>query len=263
MIIVIKLITNFYQYKIVRYKKCDMTINEAKEKINNVKEKLEKMRTLTSCVRLEMFEKGENDIPEIYPGELMSSHFPRESEELQNCWVEIQKIVPPGFSVDSNLIRHLSFNEAHDWMDISNNDIPRELIKINEYRRKLVLIEYIENLHPEVSRISQIVLNGDIDAALKTVYSTLDSKIRVIVKPGISESTVPAIGKAFKEGRLSFPSKEKNDAVRNFLQGVLGYYRGGIIHNPLPPHRNSIDASLPLFCLADETFKLLDICCKK
>jgi len=125
------------------------------------------------------------------------------------------------------------------------------------------LIEYLESLHPEVARISEIVLNGDIDAALKTVYSSLDSRIRAYLKPERSESTVPAIGRAFREGKFVFLQNGNPEDIRSFLQGVLGYYRSNIVHNPLPTHRNSVDASLSLFGIVHETHKLLDVCIKR
>lgn len=241
-----------------------MNIVDAKTKINLVKEKFAEMQRITSFVDAGMFEVGETGMPFLEPGTSMSTEYPEPSEKLNLCWEEIQKNLPSGFSIDGSLIRHLSFNQAHDWLDISKRDISREMVKVEEYEKQLVLIEYLDNLHPEVSRISEIVLSGDIDAALKTVFATLDARIRTFL--GIrrpAESTVPAIGKAFNNGHLIAPQPENNDSARNFLQGVVGYYRNNILHNPLPDSRNRIDASLSLFALAHEAFRLFDSCSKQ
>ena len=141
-------------------------------------------------------------------------------------------------------------------------DIPRELTRVEEYKKQIFLIEYLDSLHPEVSRVTEIVLSGDLDAALKTIFATLDSKIRVYVGAKPNEATVSMIGKAFKVGKLVAPQQESKDGARNFLQGVIGYYRNAIIHNPLPTSRNRLDASLSLFTLAHETFRLFDECSK-
>jgi len=207
-----------------------------------------------------MFEDDETGGPFLEPGIGMQDAYPKENAVMHACWEEIQKNVPPGFSINSNLIRHLSFNEAHDWFDITKRDIPRELTRVEEYKKQIFLIEYLEGLHPEVSRVTEIVLNGDLDAALKVVYSGLDSKIRSLLGVSSGESTVPCIGKAFREGRLIPPHFGKLEGVRNFMMGVLGYYRHWIVHNQLSQHRNRLEASLSLFALAHETFRLLDTC---
>ena len=118
----------------------------------------------------------------------------------------------------------------------------------------------MDSLHPEVKRVASIVLDGDIDAALKTVYASMDSRARSIVGAKGSESTVSLIGKAFNDRTLVPPNAQHKDSARNFLQGVLGYYRSSIVHNPTPSHRNTVDASLSLFGLAHEAFLLLDRC---
>ena len=128
------------------------------------------------------------------------------------------------------------------------------------HKNKLVLIEYLNELHPEVSRVAETVLNGDIDMALKGVFANLDSKIRSVLRVSGGESTAPMIGKAFKDGLFIPPRPENLEGVRNFLMGVVGYYRHVIVHNPLPPHRNRIESSLSLFALAHEAFVLIDVC---
>lgn len=120
----------------------------------------------------------------------------------------------------------------------------------------------MDSLHPEVSRVTEIVLSGDLDAALKTIFATLDSKIRVHIEAKPTEATVSMIGKAFKNAKLISPQEESTDSARNFLQGVIGYYRNTILHNPLPTSRNRLDASLSLFTLAHEAFRLFDSCSK-
>lgn len=240
-----------------------MNIIEAKNKISLVKDKLREMQKIAYVDSCE-FEPDPATGYQHYDGsESMTEIHPDLSAQLQVCWEDLQKIVPAGFSIDGNLIRHLSFNQSRDWYDIAKFDVPREMFKIEEYEKQLTLIEYLETLRPEVSRITEIVLNGDIDAALKTVYSSLDVKIRDLIKAQPNESTVPMIGKAFKEGFLNAPHQEHTDCVRNFLQGVVGYYRANIIHQDLPPQRNSVNSSLSLFCLAHETFWLLDACAKQ
>ena len=239
-----------------------MNIIEAKNKIDFVKEKLLEMQRVSSFIKEGMFEDDpETGSPFLEAGIGMNDAYPKENEAMHSCWEEIKRNAPSGFSFDSNLIRHISFNEAHDWLDITKRDIPRELIKVEEYKKQLYLIEYLDGLHPEVSRVTEIALSGDLDAALKVVYSSLDSKVRAYIEAKPGEMTVPMIGKAFKEGKLVSP-QENYDSVRNFLQGVLGYYRGYILHNTLPTNRNRIDASLSLFALAHETFKLFDLCSK-
>lgn len=239
-----------------------MNIIEAKTKIDFVKNKLIEMQKVSSIIQEGMFEDDpETGGPFLEPGSAMHEEYPNENTKMHALWDEVKKNVPPGFSVDSNLIRHLSFNEAHDWLDVTSRDIPRELTRIEEYKKELFLIEYLDGLHPEVSRVTEIVLSGDLDAALKVVYSSLDSKIRAFIEAKPGEMTVPMIGKAFKDGKLVSP-QENYDSVRNFLQGVLGYYRNFILHNPLPTSRNRLDASLSLFALAHEAFKLFDLCSK-
>lgn len=221
------------------------------------------MQGIASCVTLDMFETKDGSPPILHRNANMDEVEPEKNEALHGCWQDIQRIVPPGFSIDSNLVRHLSFNEAHDWFDISNNDIPRELKNVADYIKRLTLIEYIESLHPSVARVTETVLNGDLDAALKTVFASLDSQIRSLLGAKHAESTFSLIGKAFNDGTLVAPNKENNDAVRSFLQGVIGYYRNNIVHLPLPAHRDRVEASLSLFGLAHESFRLLDLCYRK
>lgn len=233
-----------------------MNIAEAKSKIKLIKEKLIEIQEISSIIRDNIVEDetGSVFLPSV-------KEYPEEDAKIHSLWEDIQRNVPPGFSVDSNLIRHLNFNESGDWLDISERDVPRELIKVEEYKKQLHLIDYLDGLHPEVSRVTAIVLSGDLDGALKIVYSSLDSKIREFIKAKSSESTVSMIGKAFNSGLLVSP-QENHESVRNFLQGVLGYYRGHIVHNKLPSNRNRIDASLSLFALAHEAFNLFDLCSK-
>jgi len=238
-----------------------MNISEAKNKIDFVEKKLLEMKEVSSFIKEEMFEDDKNTgVAFLELGIHMAAEYPEEDARMRACWEEVKKNVPPGFAVDSNLIRHLSFNEAHDWLDITKRDIPRELIKVEEYKKQIFLIEYLDGLHPEVSRVTEIVLNGDLDAALKVVYSGLDSKIRSVLKISGGESTTPYIGKAFKDGTLIPPRPENFEGVRNFLMGVIGYYRHWIVHNPLPQNRNRLEACLSLFALAHEAFRLFDTC---
>lgn len=239
-----------------------MNINEAKNKIDFVKDKFLDIQRISSFINKEMFEDDETGNPFLKSYIEMGEAYPEENTKIHACWEEIQKNIPPGFAMDSNLIRHLSFNEARDWLDITKQDIPRELIKVEEYKRQLYLIEYLDSLHPGISRVTEIVLNGDLDAALKVVYSSLDSKIRSLLKISDKQSTTPYIAKAFKEGVLIPPNPNNLEGARNFMMGVIGYYRNWIVHNPLPQDRNRLEASLSLFALAHETFRLLDACSK-
>lgn len=239
-----------------------MNLQEARRKIDTVQKKLEEMKAVTSFVEINAHEIDEYGIPRIEGGINMVEIFPDANQKLHSAWEEIKENAPPGFSFDSNLLRHLTFNHAADWLDITKRDIPRELKRVEEYRRRIELINYMDTLHPEVSRVTEIVLSGDVDAALRTVYSTLDSKIRVVIDAVGTEMTVPAIGRAFKEGKLRAPHDENNDGARNFLQGTLGYYRNWILHNVLPLERNQIEGAMSLFALAHEAFKLLDACSK-
>ena len=237
-----------------------MNIGEAKNKIDFARDKFLEMQKISSFINEGMFGDDETGSPFLEHGIGMQNIYPKENAAMHACWKEIQKNLPPGFSIDSNLIRHLSFNEAHDWLDITERDIPRELIKVEEYKKQIFLIEYLESLHPEVSRVTKIVLNGDLDAALKVVYSGLDSRIRSMLRISDGEPTVPCIGKAFREGKLIPPNPGSKEGVRNFLMGVIGHYRNWIVHNTLPQRRNRLEASLSLFALAHEAFRLFDNC---
>lgn len=240
-----------------------MDISDLYKRVDILKEKFLEIRQLAQ-IQPHLFEPDEQTgMPLLLGGDDMAEVDPLTNQKLHERWNEIQKLMPPGFDVDGNLIRHLSFNEAHDWVDISNRDVARELVKIEEFRRRIVLIEHLNTLYPDVTRAADVVMNGDFDAGLKFVYAALDTKMRQIIKAASTESTVPAIGKAFKEGVLCAPQAANNDSARNFLQGVVGYYRSNIVHSPLPQSRNSIDASLPLFALASEAFKLLDACSRQ
>lgn len=239
-----------------------MNIHEAKEKIKIIRKNLLDIQSICSIINENSFIVDEFGYKEIEQGTSMEVEYPAENTQLQKYWLEIQKNVPSGFSIEGNLLRHLSFNQACDWFDIGHNDIPLELINVEEYEKQIVLIEYIDTLHPEVNRVSEIVLNGDIDGALKIIYTALDSKIRSFLNLNATESTVPAIGKAFKDNVFISPGSENTDAVRNFLQGIIGYYRNNIIHKNLSTSRNNINSSLSLFAIAHESFKLLDKCTK-
>jgi len=239
-----------------------MDILEVHKKIEIVKKILEEISGITSIVTAKKLGIGESNKPEYEGTENMASKFPKKDKQTKNLWKDLQGNIPSGFSLSGNLMRHLHFNQSRDWYDIWSHDIPTVLEKINEYEKQLALVEYLNTLHPQIKRVSGIVLSGDIDAALKTVYSSLDSRIRSFLKLKSSENTVPSIGRAFKDGVLASPLTENNDAARNFLQGVIGYYRSNIVHKPLPSSRNNISASLPLFGLADESFKLFEECIK-
>lgn len=237
-----------------------MNIDEANKKIETIREKLLELQKITHISYDAFDEDPLTGAPNMEGSLHMPSEYPEEDKKVSACWEEIQRSVPAGFSIDGNLVRHLSFGQAHDWADISNKDVPRELIKVAEYKHQLELVGYLDTLHPEVKRVEDIVLRGDYDAALKVVYSSLESKIRDILKLPASESCVPAIGKAFRERTLIPPNDENMEAVRNFLQGVIGYYRQIIIHKTLPANRNRLEASLSLFALAHEAFILIDDC---
>lgn len=238
-----------------------MNLVEAKNNLEVIRVKFKEMASIAEFVQRSMFD----DDPEtgqsvLSSGDHMGFVDAEENAKLHAKWEEIQRIIPPGFSIDGNLVRHLSFNQAIDWLNIHTDDIPRELVKVDEYMNQLNLITYLESLHPEVSRVSETVLRGDIDAGLKTVFASLDTKIRNKIQAPSNASTVSWIGKAFADGVLLAPDPVNQDAARNFLQGVIGYYRNQILHNELPPARNTGGASLSLFALAYESFRLLDLC---
>ena len=108
-----------------------MNILDAKKKIGIIKEKLQEMKGLTR-IDPEAFKDNEFGQPYMDPGAHMEMECPEEDSKLKVCWKTIQENVPPGFSIDGNLIRHLNFDEAHDWYDISDRDVPRELVKVDE-----------------------------------------------------------------------------------------------------------------------------------
>jgi hypothetical protein len=237
-----------------------MNIVEVNEKLELIKGKLLELQKLT-IFDLKYFEEDQvTGCPHLESDDDMSIVCPDKNLQVHKIWEEIQQNIPSGFSVSGNLIRHLSFNQAHDWYDIAHRDIPQEIYKLEEHKKHLYLIEYLNSLHPEVKRVSEIVLNGDLDASLKTVFATLENKIRTILNIRGDESTVSHIGKAFKDGVLVPPKPENLESVRSFLQGVIGYYRSEIIHHQLPDDRKSLESCMSLFALAHETFILLDIC---
>ena len=234
-----------------------MDIKDAKSKILTLRDKLLEMQKISSWVEPGMLKEDEQGRIFLDDITYMSEAQPNKSAALKLLWEEVQKIVPSGFSIDGSLIRHLFFNEPHDWIDLAKRDIPRELTKVDEYIAQLTMIEYVETLHPEVSRISNILLIGDFDAALKTIYASLDSKIRAHMNAKDDESTVNLIAIGFKDGRFA---NDNSDAARNFLMGVIGYYRNNILHNKLSTSRNSLQGSLSLVTLAHEAFRVLDRC---
>lgn len=237
-----------------------MNIDSFRDQVGNIENKFKEMREL-AYIDPGRFKLGDNgESPELPRNGYMHILCPDENARLHQLWHEIEKTLPPGFSVNGDLLRHLSFNQSNDWSDIYAHDIPNELARISEYRNKLTLIEYLDSLHPDVARASSIVLSGDLDAALKVVFTSFDVRVRSLLKLRPDESTMPAIGKAFKDGVLRSPVPESSDGVRNFLQGVTGYYRNVVIHNPLPKPRNRLEASLSLFALAHEAHILLDRC---
>lgn len=239
-----------------------MSPTEAKDKTREMKQILSRMLETCSFMDLGMFIDNEDTGSSFLLGnDDMATAYPKENKKLKELWGDLQKNIPPGFNVDGNLIRHLSFNEAKDWLDIKERDIPREFVKIDEYMKKLHLIEYLESLHSEISKVAKYILNGDIEPALKAVFTSLDTNIRARVKPlNQKEATVLLIERGFKDGKLCMPNKDNNNSVKNFLQGVIGHYRNSISHNHLPTSRNSIEGSLSLFAVAHEAFRLLDLC---
>jgi len=238
-----------------------MKINEIRERLSTIESKLIRIQQITSFITLDMFkEDSEMGVQFLDGGESMSDYDSEKSKNVTHLWEEIQKTLPSGFSVDGNLLRHLGFNQSKDWWDISNRDIPRELIKVNEYKQRLNLIELIESLHPEVARIVPTLLNDDVELALKGLYSGLDTYIRVACKTQKSDSTYQSIAKAFKDKILITQHEDDSDAVRNFLQGVIGYYRNNIVHRPLSQNAKILENSLGLIYIADRAFKLCDTC---
>lgn len=236
-----------------------MNVNILRKQIDDVEKRLMEMQGLA---RLELDPSPTNGETNAHltGNARMEIRDPDKNKNLHEHWEHVQKVLPAGFSISGNLLRHLSFNQASDWADIEQRDIPAELLKIKEYRNKLILIEYLESLHPEVARASNVILSGDLDMALKAVFSAFEVRIRTVLKIRPDESTMPAIGKAFREGVIKSPVPENTEGVRNFLQGVTGYYRNVILHNTLPQGRNRLEASLSLFALAHEAFILFDKC---
>jgi hypothetical protein len=236
-----------------------MDIKEARTKISVFKELLLEIKEVC-YINEKDFEPNENgDV--VYSGsESMDTINPDKDRKLKDAWGKVQENTPSGFSVSGNLLRHISFNESRDWFDIANHDVPRELKKVDDYLAKLNLVEYIEGLHPKVRRANSNILDGDYDAALKVVFTGLDTYIRSVLKINGSISTVNQIGKAFNDGVLQPSSSDHKDAMRNFLQGVIGYYRNIIAHNELVANRNSLQSCLSLFGVAHEAFIMIDYC---
>lgn len=237
-----------------------MNINILRKQIDEIESRLTEMGRLAFIDPAKFEPRGSEQPPELSGKEQMESLSPAENARIHELWSEVEKMLPPGFSVNGNLLRHLSFNQSGDWADIYARDIPDELTRLQDYRNKFILIEYLEALHPEVARVSGIILSGDLDAALKVVFAAFDVRVRHLLKLRPDESTMPAIGKAFKDGVFNSPVPENTEGVRSFLQGVTGYYRNVISHNTLPQGRNRLEASLSLFALAHEAFLLLDKC---
>lgn len=230
-----------------------INIDDARLKVDHLSEQFKKLAELTW-------------MPDEWYGidfnidDHMSAVDPDKNERVQKLWLEIQRQLPPGYSIDGNLIRHLSWNQAQDWGDISRQDVPREKDRLQQYKRRLELVSYLQSLHPDVSRTSDTVLNNGIEEALRAVFSILETRIREKINITDGSPTVSNIGRAFRTGQLVAPYPENNDGARDFLMGAIGYYRNIITHHTLPDDRNNITSSLPLFGLAHEAFRLLDDC---
>jgi len=234
-----------------------MLIDEAHKKIDAVEKKLIAIKKQTAVVK-KIKDQGESE--DIAQNKDANIAFPKQNKLVLKFWDEIKNNAPSGFVIQGNLLRHLSFNMVGDWIDIHHSDIGQALESVKEYRKKLAIVEYLSGLNPEISKVSSMLLDGEIDVALKAVFATLDTKIRAYLSITSRVSTVPAIGKAFNEGILKAPDSDNNDSARNFLQGVVGYYRSNILHRSLPTNRNNIEASASLFCLAHEAFTLFAFC---
>lgn len=237
-------------------------MSSIRKNVKITRELLLELKTLTAIDKKD-FEPDAQGIAPIDRSWDMSAEFPEENTQVIELWDKLQASFPPGYSITSNLLRHLHFNQAQDWHDISNYDIPLELNNLAKYEKSLVHIEYLATLHPEVRRIIPILLNGDIDASLKTLYSSFEARIRSYLSIPAKVSTLSELNKAFSDGRLSFHDKDYSDRVRDFLSGVLGYHRNTIVHSAPNTFSDGLLSNLSLFIIAHEAFSLFELCTKR
>ncbi len=119
-----------------------MNIETVRKQVDDIENKFQRMKSISVIDPMMLSGDAGGVAPQYSGRENMSEIDASRNAELHSLWSEIERNLPPGFSIDGNLLRHLSFNEIRDWDDISNLDIPRELQKVNEYRKKLILVVF-------------------------------------------------------------------------------------------------------------------------
>lgn len=236
-----------------------MDPQESRDKAQEIKRYLTELKELCAVYETENWSQQMTD-GDFGSRDNVRSTFPDMYERIIVLKQAIESNLPSGYEMGGDLIRHLSWLEVRDIASIFYRDVDAELRRIKRFETSLALVEYVAGLHPKVAVVKTLVLEGNYDAALKAVYSSLDARVRSITKDGAGISIKASISKAFNAGVLKSSKPEYNDPARDYLVGVLTYYRSRISHHDLPDARNSIEACLSLFAVAHEAFILLDKC---
>jgi hypothetical protein len=242
-------------------------LNIVENKLFNLEQKLLELRNyLYPIIR------KYSQLPQEELDEKMSSKMgileKEADDEVKQIISEIELIVDEinsisQFSLRSKILQHSYFNELCDWFDILNRDIPEELKNIKEFKNQILVLRILNDFSVEVQRSIPNILNGDFDAALKVTFNILENKIRDKLNLSQGDSIVNEIAKAFNEDRLValYKGKDMKDHARNFLMGVMGYYRNIIAHNKeFADEIKNFGRLISLLCIANEASILFDKC---
>ncbi len=237
-----------------------MDPQESRDKAQEIKRYLTELKELCAVYETQNWPQQMID-GDFGSRDSVRSTFPDMYERIIALKQAIESNLPSGYEMGGDLIRHLSWLQICDVADIYLRDVDAELKRIKRFESQLVLVEYVAGLHPKVAVVKTLVLEGNYDAALKAVYSQLEARIRMITKDGAGTSIKASLAKAFKpDGCLKHSREEYNEPARDYLIGVLTYFRSQISHQELPPNRNTLDSCLSLFAVAHEAFLLVDRC---
>jgi uncharacterized protein (TIGR02391 family) len=242
-----------------------MNVLELKTKIKKCRTILESIKSLSSVAEDQEFQmrveqehlSNNTPVAEIYEegAKLMEKRFE-----------ELKQNLPTGFELDHNFIRHVGFNEVIDWMDIYTRDVNRELEKLNNYEKNLILVEKVEKLHPKVANTATLIMIGEYDAALTKIFKGIETEIRN--KSGVKDKFgLSLVGHVFSSigsnpPILQYRNPEKQESVKYFLMGVVGFYRNTIMHDDLPTEKSNIDDCFQQLVIASEAYKMIDFCVK-
>lgn len=193
----------------------------------------------------------------------MSEISPVRSSQMIEYLSDLQDKLPTNFQISRNLARHIGFNQVADWLDLYGYDIENELANLSQYEAKLVLVGKIEQLHDSLSVVESLVLIGRYDEALMAAFKQVELRIKTMLGGNLQGMTgVPMVGKAFSssEPMIVYKDLSRQEAVRNFLSGVIGLYRNQLMHEALAPDRENLEDCFWQLVIASEAHKVLDDC---